>query len=96
MAELPKGTKYSTYLFAIPSLWESLSRPLDLAGATSELNLLGVEEIDDLLAIAADWAAIGEDFWAAIGKEGHGSETMDEVALALLALLLDLAEDKKL
>jgi hypothetical protein len=82
MAKLTRATKYSTYLFAFPTLAESLSRFFDLAGATSELNLLGEPgewgEIDDLLAIAADWAAIGEDFWAAIGEEARqGSEEMD-------------------
>jgi hypothetical protein len=68
-----KATKYSTHLFALPSLAESFGRVLDLAGATSELNLLGepgeAREVDDLLAIAADWAAVGEDFWAVLGGE---------------------------
>ncbi len=73
MAKITRATKYSTYLFAFPTLAESLSRLFDLAGATSELNLLGelgeAAEVNDLLAIVADWAAIGEDFWAAIGRE---------------------------
>ncbi len=73
MAKITRATKYSTYLFAFPTLAESLSRLFDLAGATSELNLLGelgeAAEVNDLLAIAADWAAIGEDLWAAIGRE---------------------------
>jgi hypothetical protein len=73
MGKLNRASKYSTYLFAMPTLAESLGRVLDLAGATSELNLLGEPGeagwLDDLLAIAADWAAIGEDFWAALGVE---------------------------
>jgi hypothetical protein len=82
VAKLPRATKYSTYLFAFPTPEESFSRPFDLAGATSELNLLGepgeAEWVNDLLAIAADWAAIGEDFWAAIGEEvRQGSEEID-------------------
>jgi hypothetical protein len=82
MAKITRAIKYSTYLFSFPTLAESLSRLFDLAGATSELNFLdepgGWGEIDDLLAIAADWAAIGEDFWAVIGEEARqGSEGID-------------------
>jgi len=79
MGKLSKASKYSTYLFALPGLAESLGQVLDLAGAMSELNLLGepgeAEEVDDFLAIAADWAAIGEDFWTALGVEADQEET---------------------
>jgi hypothetical protein len=97
MAKLTRATKYSTYLFAFPNLAESLSRIFDLAGATSELNLLGkpgeAGEVNDLLAIAADWAAIGEDFWAAIGAEVDQSGKEDLALLALLVALLSSGED---
>ena len=96
MAKLTRATKYSTYLFAFPTLAESFSRPFDLVGATSELNLLGepgeAGEINDFLAIAADWAAIGEDFWTAIGAEVDQSDKEDLALLVLLAALLGLSE----
>jgi hypothetical protein len=67
-----------------------------LAEATSELNLLGEpgegEEVSDLLAIAADWAAIGEDFWTALGGEAHRVEREDPALLALLAVLIEEIE----
>jgi hypothetical protein len=97
MAKLTRAMKYSTYLFALPTLAESLSRLFDLAGATSELNLLGepgeAGEVNDLLAIAADWAAIGEDLWAAIGAEVDQNDQRDLALLALLAALLSSSED---
>ncbi len=97
MAKLSRATKYSTYLFSLPTFAESFSRLFDLAGATSELNLLGepgeAAEVNDLLAIAADWAAIGEDFWAAIGAEVDQSHKGNSALLALLAALLGSSED---
>jgi hypothetical protein len=96
VAKLTRATKYSTYLFAFPTLAESFSRLFDLAGATSELNLLSepgeAGEVNDLLAIAADWAAIGEDFRAAIGAEVDQSDQRDLALLALLATLLGSSE----
>ncbi len=86
MGELSRASRYSTYLFALPGLAESFGRVLDLVGAMSELNFLGEPGVDDLLAIAADWAAIGEDLWAALGAEA-GRE--DLAALALLAGVLE-------
>lgn len=98
MTGLDRATKYSTYLFALPTLAESLSRPFDLAGVTSELNLLGepgeVGEINDLLAIAADWAAIGEDFKAAFAGEVNRASERELAASVLLAIILGLAEGK--
>jgi hypothetical protein len=97
MAKPSRATKYSTYLFAIPSLWESLSRPFDLAGATSELNFLGEPgewgEVDDLLTIAADWAAIGEDFWEALGGEVRQMGQEKRAFLRLLAALLNKEDE---
>jgi hypothetical protein len=90
MGKLSPASKYSTHLFALPSFAESFGRVLDLAGATSELNLLDelgeAGEVADLVAIAADWAAIGEDFWAALGAEASRE---DLGALALLAAVLE-------
>jgi hypothetical protein len=98
MAKLTKATKYSTYLFALPTLAESFSRLFDLAGATSELNLLGepgeAGEVNDLLAITADWAAIGEDFWATIGGEVGQSDKGDLALLEFLAALLSSSKDE--
>ncbi len=97
MVKLTRATKYSTYLFSLPTFAESFSRLFDLAGATSELNLLGepgeAGEVDDLLAIAADWAAVGEDFWAAIGAEVDQGYKGNPALLALLAALLGSSKD---
>ena len=91
MNRLSRAIKYSTYLFAVPTLAESLSRPFDLAGATSELNLLGefgeAGEIDDLLAIGADWAAIGEDLRTALIGELDEADRRELAAFVLLAIL---------
>jgi len=46
-----------------------------------------------LLAIAADWAAIGEDFWTTIGGEVGQSDKGDLALLTLLAALLSSSED---
>jgi hypothetical protein len=89
VGKLSKASKYSTYLFALPGLAESLGRVLDLAGAMSEPNFLGEPGVDDLLAIAADRAAIGEDLWAALGVE------VDEEKLAVLALLAAVLEESE-
>ena len=97
MAKLSRATKYSTYLFSLPTFAESFSRLFDLAGATSELNLLGepgeASKVNDLLAIAADWAAVGEDFWAATGAEIVQSDKEDLDLLPLLAALLGSSKD---
>jgi hypothetical protein len=47
--------------------------------------VLLLTRIDDLVAIAADWAAIGEDLWAALGAE---ADREGVAALALLAAAL--------
>jgi hypothetical protein len=90
MGKLSQASRYSTHLFALPSFAESFRRVLDLVGATSELNLLGevgeAEEAADLSAIAADWAAVGADLWAALGAEASRE---DLAALALLAAVLE-------
>ncbi len=99
MNKMSRATKYSTYLFSLPSLAESLSFPFDLAGAMSELNFLGepgeAGAINDLLAIAADWAAIGEDLKAAFAGE---IDLADERNLAFLVLLtiISILEEKNM
>ncbi len=101
MTKISRATKYSTYLFSLPSLAESLSFPFDLAGVMSELNLLGepgeaeAGAINDFLAIAADWAAIGEDFKAAFADE---IDLADERTLAYLVLLtiISILEEKNM
>ncbi|MEN2982050.1 MAG: hypothetical protein ABDH20_05650 [Thermus sp.] len=84
---MTQATKYSTFLFALPKFPESIGRPLDLAGATNELNLLG--EATDRLALAADWAALGEDFRNALGDVTAGTEGKETLG-ALLLLLASL------
>jgi hypothetical protein len=96
MTKMSRATKYSTYLFSLPSLAESLSFLFDVAGAMSELNLLGepgeAGVINDLLAIAADWAAIGEDFWDAFSHEIDLTNERNLAVLFLLAIISALDE----
>jgi hypothetical protein len=96
MTKMNRATKYSTYLFSVPSLAESLSFPFDLAGAMSELNLLGepgeAGAINDFLAIAADWAAIGEDFRAAFADEIDLTNERNLAVLVLLTIMSILDE----
>ncbi|KPD31550.1 hypothetical protein AN926_06015 [Thermus scotoductus] len=85
---MSNATRYSTFLFSLPGLAESIGRPLDLAGATSQLNFLG--EHTDRLALAADWAAIGEDLRAVLDEVPLGKEErLNALILALLKLLVD-------
>lgn len=53
---------FSTFLFANPSFFEGMSRVLDVGGTLTEFNRSrsGVEA--DLLALHADWLALGDDF----------------------------------
>jgi negative regulator of sigma E activity len=51
-----------------------------------------VGEINDLLAIAADWAAIGEDFKAAFAEWVNQASERELAASVLLAIILGLAE----
>ena len=84
-----KKPKWSTFLFSLPSLEESLGRAFDLAGATSQLNFL--EGHMDRLALMADWAAVGEDLEAVLG-DFWNELTEKERLKALLALLSDEEE----
>jgi len=99
MTKMSRATKYSTYLFSVPSLAESLSFPFDLAGAMLELNYLGEPgEINDLLAIAADWAAIGEDLKAAFADFAYEVDLDNERNLAILVLsaIISILEQKSI
>jgi len=85
-------------------LAESLSFPFDLAGAMSELNLLGEPGdteagiINDLLAIAADWAAIGEDLKEAFAAFIDEIDLSDKRNLAILVLsaITSVLEEKNM
>lgn len=83
---MTRAAGYTTFLFALPSFWESAGRILDLAGVTNGLNLLG--EATDPLALAADWAALGEDFRNALGDALPGGTPGEVGALLLIALAL--------
>ena len=81
--------KWPTFLFSLPSLEESLGRVFDLAGVTSQVNLL--EGHTDRLALMADWAAVSEDLEAVLG-DFWNELTEKERLKVLLALLSDEEE----
>lgn len=58
--------QYSTVLFAEPSFLEGLARLLDLGGTMTEFNGSPNGEIADVLALTADWRAVGDDLRQAI------------------------------
>jgi hypothetical protein len=53
---------FSTFLFANPSFFEGLCRVLDIGGTLTEFNRSRSAAEADLLALHADWLALGEDF----------------------------------
>lgn len=54
------------YLYAHPSFLGGMARCLDLGDTLTEYNQALTGEQADLLAMKADWMAVGEDFRVAI------------------------------
>jgi hypothetical protein len=55
----------STFLFARPSFAEGFARALDIGCTLDEYNKSSTFQLADLIAMAADWRAVGEDIRAA-------------------------------
>jgi hypothetical protein len=60
-----KFTMQSDFLFAQPSYLSGAARIFDIGGALNEYNDLPTGEEADALALALDWAMVGEDIRAA-------------------------------
>lgn len=52
---------YSGYLFPTPDPYYAAGQVLDLLGTPQHYNFSSTEAEADRLAIASDWAAVGED-----------------------------------
>ena len=65
----------STYLFAIPRPWEGFGRLVDLGGNFDQYNTMPTDELADANAIWQDWAAVGEDLWAAVNAWSRSRPT---------------------
>ena len=53
----------STYLFSPPSVLSGVARILDLGGTFDEYNDSTTTEESDILAVLADWVAVGMGDW---------------------------------
>lgn len=54
----------TSFLFAMPSFLEGMSRCLDIFGVYDNYNYCRTPEEADFVAIRNDWAAIGDDMRA--------------------------------
>lgn len=59
-------TKYSTYLFARPSVLEGVARLIDVGGTLNEYNTSSTPGQSDARALRSDWLAVGADLEQAI------------------------------
>lgn len=57
---------HTRILFPRPSFLEGIGRIFDFAGALNVYNQSRTPAEADLKAMNADWAAVGEDLWAAV------------------------------
>lgn len=64
--------KYSTFLFASPSIWEGLGRLVDFGNALNVYNTSPSPEAADARALEMDWRAVGADLKSAIAAEASG------------------------
>jgi hypothetical protein len=58
----------STYLFSPPSVLSGAARLLDLGGTFDQYNDSATDVEADILAVLADWVAVGEDINCAIPR----------------------------
>ncbi len=68
---------YTDFLYARPSFLEGVGRLLDFGGTLNVYNASGSTEEADARALAADWAAVGEDMWDAIDWFEEHSDCAD-------------------
>ncbi len=57
---------FSSFLFARPTFLEGAGRVLDIGNSFSEFNGSPTPELADLMAIRADWNAVGADIEAVL------------------------------
>ena len=57
---------YTSRLFARPSFIEGMARIFDMGGTLNEYNASPSGEEADAVAMWSDWAAIGQDMYAAL------------------------------
>lgn len=61
-------SKHTAVLFKRPSMLEGFARLFDFAGALDNYNTSPTPREADKKAIESDWAAVGEDMWAALAR----------------------------
>lgn len=73
-------SSFSSFLFARPSFIEGMARIWDFAGTLNVYNRSATPELADARAFQADWAAVGQDLWAAVRQfaEKHPELTRNE------------------
>jgi len=64
-------SKRSSFMFALPSVWEGIARTFDLAGNYDEYNGLWEGPESDAIALLQDWWAVGDDLREAIAAAGY-------------------------
>ncbi len=60
--------KYATLLYAEPSIWDGLTRILDISGGFGDYNDSDSDEEADAIALASDWYAVGADLHRAMSR----------------------------
>lgn len=64
-------SKRSSFMFALPSVWEGIARTFDLAGSYDEYNGLWEGSESDEAALCQDWYAVGDALREAIVGAGY-------------------------
>jgi len=64
-------SKRSSFMFALPSVWEGIARTFDLAGNYDEYNGLWAGSESDAAALHQDWCAVGDALREAIAAAGY-------------------------
>lgn len=59
---------YTTYLTPTSSFLTGAASAFNLAGNFYQYNLTGDDQLDDYLALRADWMAVGEDMRNAMSR----------------------------
>ncbi len=68
----------SELLFARSSFIEGMARVVDWSGSLNRYNTMPSPEEADAAAMAADWAAVGEDLYRAV--DSYRGETITEIS----------------
>ena len=68
----------SEFLFARPSFLEGMARVVDWSGSLNRYNTMPSPEEADAVAMAADWAAVGEDLYRAV--DSYRGQTLTEIS----------------